>query len=334
MAELKYYLVRRMITFIPTVLGVLVLVFIISHMIPADPARLWAGGEKAKPEVVEAIRKKYHLDEPYHIQFMLYLNDLLKGDWGKSPVTKRSVFEDIANYFPATLELALVSSILLLIMGIPLGIVSALKRDTIIDHIVRIVALIGVSMPVFWLAIMLQWVFYYTLNILPATGRGVAPQVSYTGLYLLDSILCGDFNAFTANLSHIILPAFTLSFIGIGVIARITRGAILDVLSADFVEFSIAKGLTKLQLYKHILKNALIPVITVFGLQFGALLSGAVITETVFSWPGIGSYTVKAINSLDFPAIMGSTLIIALIYIITNLIVDIFYAVIDPRIRF
>ncbi|MCD6487758.1 MAG: ABC transporter permease [Desulfurococcales archaeon] len=334
MAELKYYIIRRLATFIPTILGILLLVFIISHAIPANPARLWAGGEKAKPEVVEAIKKKYHLDKPYHIQFMLYLNDLIHGDWGQSPMTKRPVLEDLADYFPATFELALVSGILIMLIGIPLGLVSAFKRNTWIDHVVRILALVGVSMPVFWLAIILQWIFYYELDVFPATGRGISPSHVYTGLYLLDSILSLDWKAFIVNLQHIILPALTLAFAGIGVIARITRNSVLEVLSSDYIDFAEAKGLVGLQFYRHVVKNASIPVITVLGLQFGMLMAGAVITETIFAWPGIGSYTVNAISSLDYPAIMGSTLLIGLVFITVNLLVDIFYAIVDPRIRF
>jgi ABC-type dipeptide/oligopeptide/nickel transport system permease component len=334
MAELKYYLIRRFITFIPTLFGILLLVFINSHAIPADPARLWAGGEKAKPEVIESIRKRYHLDDPLWVQFYYYIVDLVKGDWGESPVTKRPILTDLAEYFPATFELALVSMILIIIIGIPLGIVSALKRDTVVDHFVRIFALTGVSLPIFWLAIILQWLFYYQLSILPSTGRGVPPAHTYTGLYLLDSLLCGEFNKFVIDLSHIILPAVTLSFPSIGVIARITRNSVLEVLGADFIDYAEARGLFGFQFYRHVLKNAMIPIITVLGLQFGYLLSGAVVTETIFAWPGIGNYAVKAISNLDYPAIMGTTLLIGLIFVLVNLIVDIIYAVIDPRIRF
>ncbi|MCD6301810.1 MAG: ABC transporter permease [Staphylothermus sp.] len=334
MAELKYYLIRRLITFVPTILGVLLLVFVISHAVPADPARLWAGGEKAKPEVVEMIREKYHLNEPMHIQFYYYIKDLLSGNWGESPVTKRPILEDLADYFPATFELAIASTILMVIVAIPLGIISAFKRDTIIDHLVRLFALMGISVPVFWLAIILQWIFYYQLGILPATGRGIEPSVSYTGLYLLDSLLAGEFDKFVTNLSHIILPAITLAFPGIGVIARITRNSVLDAMSSEFIDFAEARGLHGFQFYRHVLKNAMIPIITVLGLQFGFLLSGAVITETIFAWPGIGNYAVKAINALDYPAIMGTTLLIGLVFVIVNLVVDVIYALIDPRIRF
>ena len=192
----------------------------------------------------------------------------------------------------------------------------------------------GISVPVFWLAIILQWIFYYQLGILPATGRGIEPSVSYTGLYLLDSLLAGEFDKFVTNLSHIILPAITLAFPGIGVIARITRNSVLDAMSSEFIDFAEARGLHGFQFYRHVLKNAMIPIITVLGLQFGFLLSGAVITETIFAWPGIGNYAVKAINALDYPAIMGTTLLIGLVFVIVNLVVDVIYALIDPRIRF
>lgn len=333
MAELKYYFIRRILTFLPTLIGLTLVTFMVSVMIPSNPARLWAGGIKASPEIIEMIKKKYHLDEPLYMQYYYYIMNLLKGDLGTSPVTHRPVILDIMTYFPATVELAVVAEILVIIIGVPLGIISALKKDSLVDHIVRVFSLIGVSLPIFWLGLMLQWVFYYYLGVLPAGGRGILPKTRYTGLYILDSLLCQDWNAFVDNLSHTIMPAFTLAYIGIGIIARITRSSILDVASADFVVFLQVKGLEKLKVLKHILKNALVPIVTMLGLEFGALLSGAVITETIFYWPGIGRYAVQGVNNLDFPAIMGVTLLIGLVYIITNLVVDLMYATIDPRVR-
>jgi len=333
LAELKYYILRRMITFLPTLIGLTLITFMVSMMIPSNPARLWAGGIKANPEVIEMIKKKYHLDEPIHVQYYYYISNLLRGDLGTSPITHRSILSDISTYFPATVELAIVAEILVIIIGVPLGIISALKKDSLIDHIVRVFSLIGVSLPVFWLGLLLQWVFYYHLGILPAGGRGIPPKVTYTGLYIFDSLLCQDWPALIDNLKHVIMPAFTLAYIGIGIIARITRSSILDILTADFVVFLQVKGLSKLKVLKHILKNALVPIVTMLGLEFGALLSGAVITETIFYWPGIGRYAVQGINNLDFPAIMGVTLLIGLVYVITNFVVDLLYAAIDPRVR-
>jgi len=333
MSEFKYYFLRRLVTFMPTIIGLTLLTFIISMVIPSNPARLWAGGVKANPKVIEALKEKYHLNEPLHIRYYYYLINLLKGDFGVSPVTHRPIIEDLWTYFPATVELALFSEFLIIIIGIPLGMISAFKRNTLVDHIVRIFALTGVSMPVFWFGLMLQWIFYFYLGWFPPGSRGKPPRVTLTNMYILDSILCGDWEALFSNIKHIVLPSFTLSFVNIGVIARITRSSVLEVFGSEFVDFLKVKGLTKNQYLKHIFKNSLVPVVTVLGLQFGALLGGAVITETIFSWPGMGRYAVQGIQSLDFPAIMGVTLLIGLVYILVNFMIDIMYAIIDPRVR-
>lgn len=333
MGDIKRYIVRRALSFLPTILGVLILTFIISHVIPADPVRVWAGGYKARPEIIEEIRRRYHLDKPLYEQLILYLRDVFSGNWGTSPMSKRPVLVDIAEYFPATVELAIVSSILLTIIGIPLGLIAALKKDSTIDHFIRVVALIGTSAPAFWIAIVLQWIFYYYLGLLPATGRGTPPTIRYTGMYVFDSLLNGNLELFIENLKHILLPSITLAFTGLGIIARVVRNTALDVLSSEFIDFARARGLWRLQLYRHILKNALIPVITILALEIGYILSGAIVIETVFSWPGIGLYAVNAINSLDYPAIMGITLLIGLVFISINFITDIAYAIIDPRVR-
>ncbi|MEM4895074.1 MAG: ABC transporter permease [Ignisphaera sp.] len=333
MGDIKRYIIRRALSFLPTILGVLILTFIISHVIPADPVRVWAGGYKARPEIIEEIRRKYHLDKPLYEQLILYLRDVFSGDWGTSPMSKRPVLVDIAEYFPATVELAIVSSILLTIIGIPLGLIAALKKDSTIDHFIRVVALIGTSAPAFWIAIVLQWIFYYYLGLLPATGRGIPPIIRYTGMYVFDSLLNGSLELFIENLKHILLPSITLAFTGLGIIARVVRNTALDVLSSEFIDFARARGLWGLQLYRHVLKNALIPVITILALEIGYILSGAIVIETVFSWPGIGLYAVNAINSLDYPVIMGITLLIGLVFIFINFVTDIAYAIIDPRVR-
>ncbi|MEM4788859.1 MAG: ABC transporter permease [Ignisphaera sp.] len=333
MGDLKRYILRRLISFLPTILGIILLTFIISHIIPADPVRVWAGGYKAKPEVIEEIRKKYHLDKPLHEQLVLYLRDVFSGNWGTSPMTKRSVLADLAEYFPATLELAIISAILIAFMGIPLGLVAALKKDNVIDNVIRVLALMGTSAPAFWLAIILQWVFYYHLGLLPATGRGIPPSTQYTGMYLLDSLLNGDLGLFIKNLKYILMPSITLAFTGMGILARVVRNTTLDILSSDFIDFAKARGLKGLQLYKHILKNVLIPAITVLSLEIGYILSGVIVIETVFAWPGIGLYAYNAISSLDYPAIMGVTLLTGFVFVLINFITDIAYAAIDPRVR-
>jgi len=334
-AELKYYLIRRVITFLPTVVGMLFLVFLVSHIVPGDPARLWAGPEKAvKPEVLEKIRRQYYLDKPWYVAFCYYMRDVFTGNWGKSPVTNRKIIDDIKTYFPATAELAIVSELLIIAVGVPFGIVSALKRDSIIDHVARVFSLIGTSLPIFLTAIFFQYVFYFKLRLVPLGGRGVKPEVVRTGLYILDSLLCGDWHALLENLKTIILPALALSMLGMGIVTRITRSSMLDALGSDFVDYAKMKGLpNRWVIYRHALKNALVPVVTVLGLQFGGLLSGAVITETVFARPGVGRYAVQAAYSLDYPAIIGVTLLIGLVYIFANLVVDILYAWIDPRVR-
>jgi len=333
MTEFKYFLIRRLLTFIPTVVGVVALTFVIARLIPSDPARLWAGGIKAKEEVIAQLAEKYHLNEPPHVQFFYYLKSIVTGDWGVSPVTHRSILADIATYFPATVELAVFSFVLIVVIGVPLGVVAALKRDSWVDHAVRVFAIGGASLPVFWLGVLLQLAFYYGLGVLPAVGRGAPPARVVTGLYMLDSLLCGDLRAFTDNLSHIILPGATLAFSSIGLIARITRGSVLDALSAEHVDFARMRGLTRWILFRHVLKNSLVPIITVLGLTFSWLLSGAVVIEAIFAWPGIGSYATGAVVNMDFPAVVGVTLLMGLIYVAVNFVVDVLYAMVDPRVR-
>ncbi|MEM1526938.1 MAG: ABC transporter permease [Ignisphaera sp.] len=333
MGDLKKYVLRRSITFLPTILGILLLTFLISHIIPADPVRVWAGGYKAKPEVIEEIRRRYHLDKPLHEQLLLYLRDVFAGNWGTSPMTKRPVLADLAEYFPATLELAIVSTLLLAAMGVPLGLLAAFKKDSVVDNIVRILALAGTSAPAFWLAITLQWVLYYSLGVLPATGRGVPPPARYTGMYLLDSLLNGNIGLFVENLRYILMPSITLAFTGMGIVARVVRNTTLDTMSSDFIDFAKARGLRGLQLYKHLLKNVLIPTITILSLEVGYILSGVIVIETVFAWPGIGLYAYNAISSLDYPAVMGVTLLTGFVFVLINFVTDIAYAVIDPRVR-
>jgi len=333
MTDLKYFILRRLITFLPTVVGVVALTFVIARMIPSDPARLWAGGVKAKEDVIAQLAQKYHLNEPLYVQFFYYLRDIFTGDWGVSPVTRRPVLADIASYFPATVELAVFSFVLIVVVGVPLGMVAALKRDSWVDHLVRVISIGGASLPVFWLGVLLQLAFYHSLGVLPAVGRGTPPPRVFTGMYTLDSLLCGDFAAFWDNLSHMVLPGVTLAFSSVGLIARITRGSILDTLSAEHIDFARMRGLTRWLMLKHILKNSLVPIITVLGLTFSWLLSGAIVVEAIFAWPGIGSYATSAIANVDFPAIVGVTLLMGLIYVTVNFLVDILYAIVDPRVR-
>jgi len=332
MAELKRFLVRRLLTFIPTLIGVTFIVFVIAAVIPTDPARMWAGGEKANPKVIEQLEKEYHLkgsilERYYFIMYKLFTNQMV------SPVTHHYIWDDLAKRFPVTIQLTLIAFIYIVLIGIPLGIIAALKRDTWVDTAVRIFALIGVSTPVFWLAYLLIFLFFTQLGWITLAGTP-KPDYSITGVPLIDSILHLDFPMLAQILQRYSLPGFILGFMGIGVTARIVRNSFLDAISADFTEFAHARGLKKMRIYKHILRNALVPVITVLGLQFGGLLGGAPITERVFGLPGLGSYMLQAINQFDYLALIGAVFFVSLIYLTANFIVDILYAFIDPRVRY
>ncbi len=333
MAGLKKFLVRRTATFIPTIIGVVFLAFIIAYAIPANPAQAWAGGQKARPEVVQRIIKEYHLDEPWYSQFYWFFVNVLTNNI-VSPRTSRPVLSDIlTNYFPVTVQLAIFAYIFILAFGIPLGIISALKKDTLIDSVLRVIALIGISTPIFWLAYLLIYLFFFKLRWITLAGVP-HPHHVLTGIYIVDAVIYGEWGTAWNIVKRFWLPGFVLAFPGIGVIMRFVRNSFLEALSAEFTEFCEARGLRKLRIYMHVLRNALVPIVTVLGLQFGGLLCGAVITETIFALPGMGWYAINAINNLDFPALIGCVLLFALIYVTANLIVDILYAVIDPRVRY
>ena len=310
--------------------------FFISHTIPGDPARLLAG-EHAGEEQVQKIREEYNLDKPVHVQYYLYLRDSLRGEFGKSMHTRRDVMEDIKDFYPATLELATVSMILIILIGIPLGVISAVNRNKLPDHIARFIALGGVAMPVFWLAVMLQILLYYKFPIFPIDARityGIPPPDHTTGFYILDSILTRNWPALKSSIHHIILPAICLAFSSMSSVVRQTRGERLKVLKEDYITAHIAYGIKNRKvIYIYALKNALIPTVSLLGLVFGVIISRSFLVEIVFTWPGIGSYVVQSILTLDFPAIVGSVLIIAISYILINLIVDISYTFLNPKIR-
>ena len=334
--KLKYYVLRRIAFFSFVFLLVSTITFLVSHVIPADPAVLWAGPHATK-EMVERARKELGLDKPLHVQYALWLKKVVTGDFGVSILTRRPVLEDLMTYFPATFELTTVSMVITLAIGIPLGVLSAVKKDKIEDHVCRIISLSGVSMPVFWFGMSLQIVFAAWLGWLPVSGR-TSPGVyvkRITGLYLLDTLITGNLAGFVDALSHIVLPALALSFACLGVIVRIVRGSMLDVMEADFIRTPRAMGISERQvMYKYALRNAMLPTITMTGLTYGSLLGGMVVIEAVFDWPGIGYYMANAILALDYPAIMGSTILITAVYLVVNLIVDIIYAIVDPRIKY
>ncbi|AIF68480.1 peptide ABC transporter permease [Palaeococcus pacificus DY20341] len=333
MAELKKFLIRRILTFLPTLIGVTLIVFVIAYVIPADPARAWAGGEKASPEAIERIKEQYHLNDPWYDQYWFLVSGLAKNEI-IDPRTSNPVMDDVGRRFPITFELALVAFFFVLIIGIPLGILSALKRNTWIDTVVRIFALLGVSTPVFWLGYILIFIFFVKFRVINLAGVPPAPSTQITHIPLIDALLTGEFTLFKQHIGRFWLPGFVLGFLGSGVVARFVRNSFLEALSSDYIGFLKAKGVPKLRVYRHALKNALVPIITVLGLQFGGLLAGAPITETVFGIPGMGRYAIQAIQNLDFPAVIAVTFIFALVYVTANLIVDILYAVIDPRVRY
>ena len=332
MAGLGRYLVRRAITFIPTIFGVTLIAFAIAFYAPADPARAWAGGERARPEVVEHIRKLYHLDEPFWVQYYYFMRAILTGSM-YSPVTHNNIIEEWYRGFLITANIAITATILTIILGIPLGIIAALKKDTAIDNAVRVMALIGYSTPSFWIAYIFVWIFYVKLGWITLVGIPM-PSKLITGLFMLDAILLGEWRIFNALIGRLLLPSFVLAFISFGGLARYVRNTMLDVLSSDYILFARAKGLPPFRLWRHALKNSLIPVVTIVFFMFAGLLSGAIITETVFQLPGLGMKYMIAIRFFDIPSIILYTLMVGIFVVVTSLIVDIAYAIIDPRIRF
>ena len=327
---------RRLLLLVFVAIGVAVITFTISHLIPGDPARLIAG-DHASAETIAHVRQDLGLDRPLTEQFTIYVRKLLAGDLGKSLRTRRSVAGDIALFLPATLELGMVALLMAILIGVPLGVLSAVYKDGPIDQAARVVSVAGISMPVFWFGLALIILFYVKFPILPGSGRialGIAAPPRVTGFYLINSLLIGDIPAFLSSLQHIILPAFVLAFANLGIITRQIRAAMLDVLQEDYVRTARANGLSRRAIILgHALPNALIPSVTLLGLAFGDLLYGAVLTETIFAWPGMGTYVVSSIQTLDFPAIMGFTIVASIGYVLINLAVDLTYMILDPQIR-
>lgn len=330
------YLIKRILLIALVLFGVACIVFYIAHVIPADPVGAILGGN-APPEKIDKLRAQLGYDRPLIEQFFSFLKGAVVGDFGISIKTNNPVMKDIGLYFPATIELALVAIVISIVLGVLLGILSAVYRNRLIDNVSRVFSILGVSMPVFWIGLILILIFYYKLDWLPGGGRldfFVDPPRRITGMYLFDSLFTGNWEAFRDALTHILLPAFVLGYNSTASIARITRSSMLEVLGQEYIRTAKAKGLKKrLVIYRHALRNALIPTITIIGLVFGGLLEGAVLTETVFSWPGLGRYITAGLLSLDYPAVMGGTIYIAFIYSLANLAVDILYAFLDPRMR-
>ncbi|RFB09976.1 ABC transporter permease [Bacillus sp. HNG] len=330
------YTVRRLLMLIPVLFGMSLIVFFMLRLIPGDPADAILG-EKASPAAKEALTQQLGLDEPWYTQYISYIGDLLQGDLGESLRTRSPISEEIWPFLAATFELALVAMIIAVVIGVNAGIISAWFQNSWFDYTAMVLALIGVSIPIFWLGLMEQWIFALELNWLPSLGRENIrdPIEPITHLFLLDTLIQGDFDQFVVVLKHLILPSIALATIPMAIIARMTRSSMLEVMRSDFIRTARAKGQKMFWVvYKHSLKNAFIPVLTTIGLQMGLLLGGAILTETIFSWPGIGRYIYEAIAFRDYPVVQSGVLLIAAIFVFINLIVDLLYAVFDPRIKY
>ena len=330
------YLLRRLLGFAGVMIGVSIITFALSHLVPADPAVV-ALGDHATDAQINAFREKYALNKPVPEQYWIYVTNLAKGDLGTSLRTRRPVAADLHDFFPATFELSLTALVLSILIGVPAGVVSATARNRLPDHVVRILSLIGGSVPIFWLGLILIGFFYGRLGWLPGGARidkFIPPPPHVTGLFTVDSLLAGDLKAFGSSVQHLLLPALALGYFSTAIIARMMRSSMLEVLNREYVLSARARGLRQGRvIWRHAVRNALIPTVTTVGVTFGSLLSGAVLTETIFSWPGLGRYATNSAISLDFPAVMGVTLLAALVYTVTNLIVDVGYRWLDPRIR-
>jgi peptide/nickel transport system permease protein len=330
------YVVKRMLWMVVVVVGMTLITFVITHMIPADPAKI-AAGLGADASAVKKIRQELGLDLPLPRQYWFYLKNLLHGNLGRSILTNRPVLDDIKDYFPATLELALVSILVTMVLGVLLGVLSALQQGRLTDNVTRLFATMWVAMPVFWFGLLLQILFYGKLRWLPPGGRlseQIAMPPHVTGLLLIDSLIGLRLDAFGSALAHLIMPVAAIALTRVAEVARITRSSMLEVLGLDYVRTARAKGLAERRVVLlHTLKNASLPIITTFGLQFGYLLGGTILVESIFQWPGMGRYAVLSITSVDFPAVMGVTVVASFVFVLVNLFVDLAYRYADPRIR-
>lgn len=330
------YIIKRLLALIPILIGVAVIVFLIVHLIPGDPAQTMLG-ERASDEALAKLREDMGLNDPLPVQFWRYVKDLLRGDLGRSIMSNNPVSQELSQRFPATLELSFFAICFAVFVGVPAGIFASINQNSWFDNLSMLIALMGVSMPIFWLGLMFIWLFAVELGWFPPSSRiGVGLEfIPITNLYVIDSIIQLNFAALKDVIHHLFLPAVALGTIPMAIIARMTRSSMLEVLKKDYIRTAYAKGLKrKMVIFKHALKNAMVPIITVVGLQFGVLLGGAVMTETIFSWPGLGKYLVDAIYARDFPIVQGGILFFAGVFVIVNLIVDLSYALVDPRIQY
>ena len=330
------FLLRRIVVLVPTILGITIVAFGFVRVLPGDPVLLMAGERGLSQDRYDLLMKQFGYDRPIWQQYLSYLTDLLHGDFGNSIVTKKPVLTEFFTLFPATVELSICAIILAIVIGIPAGILAATKRGSFLDQTVMGTALVGYSMPIFWWGLLLIIVFSGWLSWTPVSGRISLLYFfpSVTGFMLIDSLLSGQKGAFASAASHLILPSIVLATIPLAVIARQTRSAMLEVLGEDYVRTARAKGLDEGRVVGiHALRNAMIPVITVIGLSVGTLLAGAILTETIFSWPGIGKWMVDSISRRDYPVVQGGLLLISMTVMLVNLLVDMTYGLINPRIR-
>lgn len=336
--SLLRFILRRLAVGVLLCVGVTLVSFTLTQIVPGDPVAASLGDHAAAdPETVAAFRQRFGFDKPLPEQYLIYIGNLVQGNLGESLQTRRPVAEDLAKYMSATIELSIVAMTIAMLGGVSLGIIAAVNRDRWPDQLIRVVSLAGVSVPTFWLSLVCLYVFFFQLGWSPGVGRlppGAASPVTITGLYTVDALLTGNWKLLSQALSHLALPALVLAVYTIGAITRFTRAAMLDALQQDFVRSARAKGMPeRTVVLRHVLRPALAAIITVSGMAFGRMLGGAVLVESVFSWPGLGEYAYRSALALDLRAIMGVSLVIAAVYILVNLLVDILYAVVDPRIR-
>jgi peptide/nickel transport system permease protein len=330
------YVAKRLLLLVPVLIGLSILVFAYVRALPGGPA-IALLGERATQQSVEAINRELGLDQPIFVQYLRYAGNLIQGDFGSSVLSRRPVVEELLERFPATVELGFAAILFAVLAGIPLGFIAAKRYQGVLDNTSLVASLIGISFPVFFLALIMKYIFAVRLGWLPSIGRlDITRSLEHpTNFYLLDAIIAGDWRAFVDVVAHLVMPAIALGTIPLAIIARITRAATLDVLSEDYVRTARAKGLTTAVIdRRHILKNSLLPVVTVIGLQTGLLLTGAILTETVFAWPGVGTWMLNAINNRDYAVLQGGIVFFAFLVVMVNLLVDVSYAFLNPRIRY
>lgn len=328
------FIARRLVQMVPVLLGVSLVVFVLVRLIPGDPAQILLG-QTASPERVAQLRAQLGLDQPLPVQYALYIRGALQGNLGDSLLTGRPVTEELRERLPATIELTLAAMLVAVLVGIPVGVIAAVRQYSLLDRVTSVLALIGVSMPIFWLAMILIVFFGVRLRWFPFPGRITVPVEERTGFVLLDALLTGNWAGFRDGFLHLVMPAVALGTIPMAVITRMTRSSVLEILGEDYIRTAYAKGLRPGRvIFRHALRNALLPVITVVGLQFGLLMGGAVITETIFAWPGVGQIAYESIYRRDYAMIQAVVLYGAALFVLVNLLVDVLYAVADPRVRY